>query len=543
MNHPLLVPLLFAALGPHPSHTHCTIRQNDIHLELPGQESGYAHKWAVIVGANYAGRLRLERTENDAQALAELLTAHFGYDKEHTVVLTGPAATKKAIENALADGKAMGGAGPDDSILFFFAGHGGASKDDDGDLYPSDVAFDETTRTPKPATVLRMEQDIVSLVRGSKARHKLLILDCCGSGAVLRTGRRAMTVNYQVVVPEDVYTAPAFQALTACGETQEASDDAKGGHSPFTYALLQGLKAIPMGQNGVRFFTVNQLFGAMSGYMAGILRRDQTPQCQWLDGGQGNSTSTPTTSRTSRKRASTPRRSSGCWWRWAPARLAIGGSTRRRGSCRVCADEILGLSPPGSSAATGDRVNKATLESAARKVAADHANNPADKMGQTRAGHLKKLLDAKDLEPEAFQKVLDDIAMDLTGATDAEDLHYLAVLQYVLGKDDAGDAYRKALQAYENEALADPTLKPLEMLCLADLAEYHLRVGDSYTAAADCFAQCGRSTRRPRRPSAFSPSARSRRRGCGSAPAAGRRRASTRPCAGRCGGYGTIRPS
>ena len=490
--------------------------QNGIRLQDPAvQQNGYANKWALIVGANYSGRLKLGRTENDAEELAKLLIAHFGYNKEHTVLLTGSAATKKAIQDALADGKAMGGAGPDDSILFFFAGHGGASKDGGGgDIYPSDVAFDETTRAPKPATVLRMEQDVVTLIQGSKARHKLLILDCCGSGAVLRTGRREKTVSYQAAVPEDAYTAPAFQALTACGETQEASDDAKGGHSPFTYALLQGLKAIPMGQKDVHFFTVNQLFGAMGGYLAGILRRDQTPQCQWLDGGQGEFHFYPDHIEDFTKEGVDPAAEQrmlvamgpgafGNWWFQETPWLMP--------SVRY---EILGLAP-GSSAATGDRVNKTTLEGAARRVAADSAND-TDKKARMRAGHLKKLLDAKDAEPEAFQKVLDEIAKDLTDMTkdaaDPKDLHYLAVLRHVRGDADAGDAYKEALRAYENAALADPTLKPLEALCLADLAYYHLRVGDA-AEAADCFARRGRSTRRPRRPSAFSPSARSRRRG------------------------------
>jgi hypothetical protein len=151
----------------------------------------------------------------------------------------------------------VGLVGPDDRVVFYFAGHGIAVDGDDGPagyLVPAD-ADPSDPRTLIPMTEL---QDALQAL---PCRHLLLILDCCFSGAFQWASR---TRAIGSIMPKRIYKErfdrfvldPAWQVITSAAYDQKAMDVLQGratgdrglagtaggeAHSPFALALFDAL--------------------------------------------------------------------------------------------------------------------------------------------------------------------------------------------------------------------------------------------------------------------------------------------------------------
>ncbi|KAF9468049.1 caspase domain-containing protein [Collybia nuda] len=108
-------------------------------------------KKALCVGINYFGQNgELRGCINDVQNIVAFLCKHFGYKKDDIVTLTDDATNprqKPTRENIIhAMQWLVRGAAPNDSLFFHYSGHGGQTKDLDGDegdgydevIYPVD---------------------------------------------------------------------------------------------------------------------------------------------------------------------------------------------------------------------------------------------------------------------------------------------------------------------------------------------------------------------------------------------------------------------
>ncbi|KAG7089544.1 Ca(2+)-dependent cysteine protease [Marasmius oreades] len=108
-------------------------------------------KKALCIGINYIGRSgELSGCINDAQNMSRFLCTHFGYKKEDIVMLTDDAPNPRQRPTGQNIIQAMQwlvrGAAPNDSLFFHYSGHGGQTKDLDGDeedgsdevIYPLD---------------------------------------------------------------------------------------------------------------------------------------------------------------------------------------------------------------------------------------------------------------------------------------------------------------------------------------------------------------------------------------------------------------------
>ena len=128
-------------------------------------ELKYRKKWAVVVGINYSREDRaqwkdrgditdLRRAENDARSVAQILKTKYGYEEECVKLLLGKAATRDAIADLLMDGLFCDPkqVGPEDSILFYFSGHGYGPGQSDSEspehvyLVPCDAKVDKDAR-------------------------------------------------------------------------------------------------------------------------------------------------------------------------------------------------------------------------------------------------------------------------------------------------------------------------------------------------------------------------------------------------------------
>ncbi len=77
----------------------------------------------------------------------------------------------------------------------------------------------------------------------------------------------------------------AFQVFASCRSTERAADG-RDGNSPFTSALLDGLRLLPTQPETQKCITASNLFRFMS-YRLRALPENQNPDCRSLGDGDG----------------------------------------------------------------------------------------------------------------------------------------------------------------------------------------------------------------------------------------------------------------
>jgi CHAT domain-containing protein len=214
-----------------------------------GFRPAYDASWAVVIGINnYSNGIRpLMYAVRDADGVARLLVEELGFAKERVlVVLDSPIAmeeppytvvaaqaTKKIIERLLED-ELPKKTGPDDRVLIFYAGHGERRPmpvgEPRGYLVPADAHAGEWH------TYIKMD-DVLDAGDLCRAKHVFYLLDACYSGLAFSRANVEPSPYAATML-----TNRTRMALTA-GTAQEAvNDKGPGGHSPFTWYVLQGLR-------------------------------------------------------------------------------------------------------------------------------------------------------------------------------------------------------------------------------------------------------------------------------------------------------------
>jgi Caspase domain len=209
---------------------------------------------AFIIGIDHYQHLSPLRTAvADARRLEEVLTTqqHF---RVHPPLLDATGADIRALLQTTLPQEV----GPDDRVLFYFAGHGIPADGEDGPegyLVPVDAdGADLSTFIPMA--------DLQRALNQLPCRHLLLILDCCFSGAF-----RWSTLHRAIgtLMPKKIYKERfdrfiqdrAWQVITSAAYDQKAMDVLNGqatgergtaglsgdaaAHSPFALALFDGL--------------------------------------------------------------------------------------------------------------------------------------------------------------------------------------------------------------------------------------------------------------------------------------------------------------
>ena len=151
-------------------------------LGSPRQASvqGGARVFAVMVGvSDYGGaQSPLEFTDEDARKLAETLRAD-GSLNDASVVLTNAEATVAGVRRAFARVAAQ--AGPQDTFLFFFSGHGDQSEAQVSGLEPDGKSESIVLRDGEIT-----DTEMASLFGALRTRLSLLVIDSCFSGGFAR---------------------------------------------------------------------------------------------------------------------------------------------------------------------------------------------------------------------------------------------------------------------------------------------------------------------------------------------------------------------
>lgn len=471
----------------------------------PASEVAYPKKWALIIGIDYRREDRdatlgdvaeLKHAQSDAKAVRELLRK-FGYQDKEVVSLCGTTATADKINEQIGAWCDSTKVGKGDSVLFYFSGHGHLRRSPDGTrhrgyLLPIDVKW-ESDGQPNIGKAIDMSGLVDRIKNDCQAHHKLLVLDCCHSGAVFKmegfVGNHGPYDHEQR--GEAVFRARAIQAITASRDNQKASDG-RFGHSPFTYALLQSMESLPL-WNANRFgnpaFTANDLFVAMRPYLNG--ESYQSPQYGYLDAEQGDFHFFPAADATfGEDRLSEEQRRQfialapstfGNWWAYEVPWFMPG--------LRAA---ILEQKPQARSSV--EDINRDNLLAAARS--AQHLASKAKAEGKLaelftkRYEHLDKLLNAKgkEAQKEAFEEIRADLEkLRKDHKAQEEDIHYLAVVRHLQGDFKAAkECYEEAIELYQKDTAKKAALKAL---CLLDLGFLELQNMDLFDEAVNHFQE------------------------------------------------------
>jgi peptidoglycan/xylan/chitin deacetylase (PgdA/CDA1 family)/uncharacterized caspase-like protein len=241
----------------------------------------YRQSHALIIGIDkYTRWPTLQYAVRDAKAVQEQLVSRLGFKAENVTMLLDEQATRsnilQAFNGRLADAQQVR---RDDRVMVFYAGHGGtrklASGRDVGYLIPVDAPLEDFA-----SAAVAMPQ-LQEAAEATLAKHVLFIIDACYSGLGLtRGGNAGVSKNFLA----DNARRQGRQMMTAGGADQQVADDGPGGHSAFTWTLLQAL-AGKADLNGDGVITGTELAAYVAPAVAAIAR--QTPAFGNLPGSEG----------------------------------------------------------------------------------------------------------------------------------------------------------------------------------------------------------------------------------------------------------------
>ncbi|WAC74397.1 polysaccharide deacetylase family protein [Roseateles sp. SL47] len=243
----------------------------------------YRDSYALVIGIDQYQRWpRLQHAVRDAQALRDTLQTQFGFRADNITTLTDGDATRANILRAL-NGLARDKAGQprlkrDDRVFVFFAGHGSTrrlpSGRDVGYIIPVDAGTDDLQ-----TDAIAMPQ-LQELSEALPAKHAFFVIDACYSGLGLTRGGAPASNNFV----RDNARRLGRQMMTAGGADQQVADDGPGGHSVFTWTLLQALSG-KADLNGDGLITATELAAYVAPAVSAIAH--QTPAFGSLPGSEG----------------------------------------------------------------------------------------------------------------------------------------------------------------------------------------------------------------------------------------------------------------
>ncbi len=166
---------------------YCSLAVVAVCLAIGPVQAG--EKWALLVGVGdyiHGSNLDLSGPPNDVELMEELLLSKFAFEPDHIRKLVDAQATQAGIIAGLEDWLAKK-AGPGDTALFYYSGHGSQVRDRNGDeddnrdevLCPADV------QVGVPGKEIN-DDELARLLGLVKATDITVIIDACHAGTGVR---------------------------------------------------------------------------------------------------------------------------------------------------------------------------------------------------------------------------------------------------------------------------------------------------------------------------------------------------------------------
>lgn len=227
-------------------------------------ESGEAKLWVVLVGVNQYVDSQLSNLAYpalDCQGLGEALTtATAAFPKKSIALHHDHPQTKVVAPPELAKVRAslhiiVEQAQPQDTILFYFSGHGVV----DQSTQQTFLCLANTQKEHLLNTGLPV-QELLTTLADSAARQQLVWLDACHSGGMsMRLGSKDEipeplpnpTPQLMALLRQRAAQSKGFYALLSCDQNQQSWEFPELEHGVFTYYLIQGLLGEAADKDGV----------------------------------------------------------------------------------------------------------------------------------------------------------------------------------------------------------------------------------------------------------------------------------------------------
>ncbi len=224
-------------------------------LALPADgKINFGQYHALVIGINnYRSVTPLKTAVNDAKTVADLLQKEYGFKVKLLVD-----ATRNQMLDAFDELRRR--LTERDNLLIYYAGHGYLDSDSDrGFWLPVDADANRRANWLS-------NSDIADVVRGTRAKHVLVVADSCYAGTLTRS------LSVQMSALDDFSRLAQKRARTALvsGGLEPVEDAGGGGHSVFAKAFLDALLA----NTGV--VDMSQIFSSMRRKV--MLSAQQTPQ-------------------------------------------------------------------------------------------------------------------------------------------------------------------------------------------------------------------------------------------------------------------------
>lgn len=206
--------------------------------ELRPRKTVRAHRGdlAVVIGVEHYRRGVGDATgaARDARLFAAYAERTLGVPRDRIRLLVDEQATRSSVDGLL-DEWLVKNASKDGIVYVYFAGHGTPDPQRGAYLLPWDG--DPKYVKSSALSVARVTARLESL----KARHVVVMLDACFTGAASRGARTTTGAGTRPIVVTSVRVdAPQLTLFTAAGPG-EITGAGPSGHGLFTYHLLRGL--------------------------------------------------------------------------------------------------------------------------------------------------------------------------------------------------------------------------------------------------------------------------------------------------------------
>ncbi len=194
----------------------------------------YEHSHALLIGIGNAyernGWDPLPNAKSDVEEIEKQLRAMKDWENWDIKTLLDEDATREKILKELA--RLEGLASEEDRMLVYFAGHGEAHKlsEDCGWIVPADGKRSEDD----PSRDRWIPFDDLEKFDRFKAKHILLVMDCCYGGRLGALRSPASAQDYR----EQFLTHKAHIVISSGNRHEPVSDGKQGENSPFAKALL-----------------------------------------------------------------------------------------------------------------------------------------------------------------------------------------------------------------------------------------------------------------------------------------------------------------
>jgi hypothetical protein len=204
--------------------------------------SSHGRRVIVTIGIDrYTAWPRLCNAVNDARNTSEIFDS-LGFDATHALI--DEAATGAAIRSFASDG--LSTLGVNDSLIVFFAGHGGSKTQAVGGGPPITTGYiipvDAENQRGEVATWIRLDTWLAEIAR-LPPNHILVILDACHSGIALVPLVRTRDASAAHSSPtSELSRRRSRKLIVSALDDQLALDGGpRDGHSLFTGCLIEAL--------------------------------------------------------------------------------------------------------------------------------------------------------------------------------------------------------------------------------------------------------------------------------------------------------------